>query len=71
MPQESNSQNQVSDIMYAEIKYSDSTNLGDMVQTIAASQHLPRIDKYVERNFLKTLSLEKTHLLIMQSWFPY
>ena len=49
-------------------KYKESTNLGDEIQSIAAKQFLPRIDKYVDRDYLHTYNGADLKV-IMNGWF--
>jgi hypothetical protein len=46
----------------------DSTNIGDDVQTIAVTQHLPRVDFYLRREELKSYDGPEC-LLVMNGWF--
>ena len=56
---------------YAGIAFESSRNLGDMIQTIAAAQHLPRVNKLLERSRLRLRQVDEPHIAIMQSWFPW
>ena len=54
---------------YAGFKYDGSVNLGDQIQSIAAEQFIPRINKRFDRDKLREVSESDRHLLIMQGWF--
>lgn len=44
-------------------------NLGDNIQTLAAEQYLPSVDKKFDRDYLKYSSNKEQYLLIMNGWF--
>ncbi len=46
-------------------------NLGDEIQSIAAEQHLPNINRRFERDTLAAQHLEYPHLLVMNGWFSH
>ncbi|MGI9644572.1 MAG: polysaccharide pyruvyl transferase family protein [Ilumatobacteraceae bacterium] len=50
-------------------EYSNSTNLGDDIQTLAAGQHLDQIDGYVDRDHASTACADHEFALVMQGWF--
>ncbi len=59
-------------IKYGVMSYSKSNNLGDQIQSIAASQKLPVIDCYVDRDFLNQYTPENDTQklkLILNGWF--
>ena len=45
------------------------TNLGDDLQAIATSLHLPRVDRLIDWEKLADARFEAPHFTIMQSWF--
>lgn len=56
-------------MLYGSLIYRNNINLGDQIQSLAAEQFLPGIDRFFDRD---TLSLEKAdtpYLIIMQGWF--
>lgn len=54
---------------YGILSYSKSNNLGDQIQSIAASQFLPQIDKYYDRDFLNVYESNEDCKIIMNGWF--
>lgn len=56
-------------MQYGVFKYSKSNNVGDQVQSLAAAQYLPRIDHYLDRDFLNEVSSEQKIKVIMNGWF--
>src|SRR5712691_6262010 len=50
--------------------YPYSTNIGDEIQTIAASRFLPRIDVLIERDRLHWYRGGPTTFIIFNGWFP-
>lgn len=49
--------------------YRDNINLGDQIQSLAAEQFLPQIDRFFNRDTLALEEVSEPHLLIMQGWF--
>ena len=49
--------------------YGYSTNLGDEVQTLAATQFLPRVDRLIERDRLHWYSAKQDTFVIFNGWF--
>src|SRR4051812_48490909 len=45
-------------------------NVGDYIQSLAAKQFLPRVDKYINREKLSSYNEEKVKL-IMNGWFMH
>lgn len=58
-------------LRYASFKYSLSQNLGDQIQTLAAEQYLPSIDRRINRDEMRHLKLDAPHLVIMNGWFSH
>ena len=57
-------------IRIASLRYgAHSRNLGDTVQTLAAEQFLPPVDKRLDRDALDEVQEKEPHLLIMNGWF--
>ncbi len=56
---------------YATFRYDYSGNLGDEIQSLAASQYLPRIDKKFDRDSLASITEEEEYLVIMNGWFSH
>jgi len=54
---------------YASLSYSLSANVGDNIQSMAAEQHLPCIDSFMDRDFLATTDCPEKTLLVMNGWF--
>jgi hypothetical protein len=59
---------------FATLKYNRSNKrghatLGDEIMSLAAEQFLPRVDKRFEREYLRSVSENEKHLLIMNGWF--
>jgi len=52
------------------MKY-ETLNFGDEIQSIAAKQFLPRIDRYVDRDHLDKLRSDRKIKLIMNGWFMH
>jgi len=59
--------------MIAALKYTNTTNLGDDIQTLAASSWLPKIDTYLDRDFLREELNENNKIskLILNGWFTH
>lgn len=61
--------------MFAALKYTNTSNLGDDIQTIAAIQWLPKVDIYLNRDFLRKEIEEKNVpanlKLILNGWFSH
>lgn len=55
---------------YGVLKYS-SKNIGDEIQSIAASRFLPRIDKFVQREKVSEYKSDKKTKLIMNGWYMW
>lgn len=55
---------------YGLITYSNQTvyNLGDYIQSLAAAQYLPKVDYYVDRDYLSSYNHEKIRM-IMNGWY--
>lgn len=53
---------------YGLLKYS-TLNIGDEIQSIAARQFLPRVDHYLDRDYLKDVRSEHRIRLIMNGYF--
>lgn len=62
--------NEQENIYYGLLKYS-SINIGDEIQSIAASRFLPRIDKYVHRENITNYKSDKKTKLIMNAWYMW
>ncbi len=55
---------------YASLKYHHkSMNLGDVIQSLAAEQYLPRVDVWLERDALNDIPGDTGYLTIMNGWF--
>lgn len=54
---------------YASFRYGRSWNLGDEIQTLAAEQHLPRVDGRIDRDSLASFAADEPHVVIFQGWF--
>jgi hypothetical protein len=54
---------------FAVLKYNFSTNLGDEIQSLAAEQFLPRVDRKFDRENLHNIAENERHVLIMNGWF--
>ena len=46
-------------------------NIGDEIQSIAARQFLPRVDTYLERDYLNQVDSDEDIKLIMNGWFSH
>ncbi len=46
-------------------------NLGDEIQSIASRTFLPRVDRYLERDYLANINLPEKHLLICNGWWMW
>lgn len=58
---------------YAVLKYdyfNFGGNLGDEIQSLAAEQFLPRVDKKFPRDYLKNVSENEQYILILNGYFP-
>ncbi|GHE38915.1 polysaccharide pyruvyl transferase family protein [Sphingobacterium griseoflavum] len=49
----------------------NSFNVGDHIQSLAAKQYLPQVDKLIERDSLSLLKLEDKIAVIMNGWFTH
>ena len=56
-------------VRYASLSYADSGNLGDNIQTLATEQHLPHVDRRIDRDTLAEFNADKPHLIILNGWF--
>jgi len=56
---------------YASLKYDYSDNLGDQIQSLAAEQFLPNIDKKFDRDTLKNVSEKDKYMIILNGWFSH
>lgn len=54
---------------YAALTYLDTLNLGDEIQTIAATRFLPRVDAWVDRERLDEFQDTDEHKIILNGWF--
>jgi len=53
---------------YGLLRYS-TLNIGDEIQSIAARRFLPRVDLYLDRDYLSDVNSEQKIRLIMNGWF--
>jgi hypothetical protein len=51
------------------LKYSRSRNFGDQVQSLAANAYLPKVDEYLDRDYLNEYKSEEPIKLIMNGWW--
>lgn len=56
---------------FAALKYFGTENVGDEIQTIAAMQFLPKVDKFVDRERLNEFNSSKKHKIILNGWFMH
>ena len=56
---------------FSSFKYNYSLNLGDNIQSLAAEQFLPQIDKKFDRDSLNSISEKKLYVIIMNGWFSH
>lgn len=54
---------------YGLLEYSESRNFGDEIQSLAALQYLPRVDKYIDRDHMYRQADEEEIKVIMNGWF--
>ncbi len=54
---------------YGQMSYSRSRNFGDQIQSLAAKQFLPKVDEYLDRDFLTKYVSNEEIKLIMNGWF--
>jgi hypothetical protein len=54
---------------FASLKYNRSNNLGDEIESLAAEQFLPHLDKRFDRDSLHNISENEKYMLIMNGWF--
>lgn len=54
---------------HCSFKYSVSANVGDEIQSLAAEQHLPRLDGRVDRDSLSSVFGPHKVVVIMNGWF--
>jgi hypothetical protein len=55
---------------YALLKYS-TENYGDEIQSLAALGFLPRVDRYLDRDALSSVTLKEPHKMILNGWFTH
>lgn len=53
---------------YAGFRYGGG-NLGDEIQSLAAEQHLPRVDELIEVDTMRSLEVDEPTVVIFQGWF--
>ena len=59
-------------IYYAGMKYTNSFNLGDQIQSLAVEQFLPRLSTRFERDSLRSIEHKrKKYLLVANGWFSH
>lgn len=51
------------------MSYRRSRNFGDQIQSLAAKQFLPKVDEYLDRDFLTEYNSDQNIKLIMNGWF--
>ena len=56
---------------YALLTYKESNNIGDYIQTLAAKQFLPRVDYYLDRDYLNKFTSTDGVKLICNGWFMH
>ena len=56
---------------YAAFVYRESANLGDYIQSLAAVQFLPKIDLYLDLNYLNEYQDQETVKMIFNGWFMH
>jgi len=56
---------------FASFKYYCSNNLGDEIQSLAAEQFLPRINKHLDRDSLRYVTTSEKYIVIMNGWFSH
>ncbi|MCL6620507.1 MAG: hypothetical protein K6T55_00245 [Syntrophobacterales bacterium] len=56
-------------VKFASLKYDFCGNLGDEIQSVAAEQFLPRVDKKFDRDSLRQVSEPDRYLLILNGYF--
>jgi len=56
-------------MLWGALKYGSSRNLGDDIQTIAASRFLPRIDVLIDRERLQSDAPAKRAAVVFNGWF--
>lgn len=54
---------------FAALKYVGTRNIGDEIQTLAASRFLPRVDAWVDRDRLDEFQNAEDHKIILNGWF--
>ncbi len=57
--------------LFSALRYSNSTNLGDHIQTIAAMQFLPRVDYWVDRDDLAASAHLPPSKIIANGWYMH
>ena len=55
-------------MLISALTYKVSRNVGDPIQTLAVTQHLPRVDQYIPRDALNEYTGPET-ILVMNGWF--
>ncbi len=58
-------------MQYAQMVCATSANIGDDIQSIAAAQFLPRVDLFVDRERLPSVSSPSPVSVIMNGWFMH
>lgn len=56
---------------FAALRYGDTTNLGDEIQTIAVLRFLPRVDMWADREELDRFTANRKHKIILSGWFMH
>lgn len=51
-------------------KYSNSTNIGDNIQTLAVAQHINQEYSYIDRDYLNEYDGDKV-IVVMNGWFSH
>jgi hypothetical protein len=60
----------MSSLRYCSLKYSKSDNLGDEIQSLAAEQFLPRVDRFVDRD-TELHRISEPSVVFMNGWFKH
>jgi len=56
-------------LKFASLRYDFCSNLGDEIQSLAAEQFLPRVDKKFDRDSLRSIAEADKYLLILNGYF--
>ena len=56
---------------YGLFYYSNSNNIGDYIQSIAVKQYLPRVDYYIDRDFMEEYNHIDNLVIIFAGWFMH